>query len=136
MQTTATATPLTMVPPNQPQVRSLRGMIWRQFTRHQLAVVGMVVLLILLLGSLSVSWVSPYDPEKSSLREKSEPPSWTHPMGTDTLGRDMLTRLLYGGRISLTIGLLATVVGILIGTGVGALSGYFGGALDNILMRI
>jgi peptide/nickel transport system permease protein len=136
MHTTTTATPLAFVAPGQPKVRSLRSMVWRQFTRHQLAVAGAILLLLLVFGSITVSFISPYDPEKSSLRERFEPPSWAHPMGTDSLGRDMLTRLLYGGRISLTIGLLATVVGITIGTVIGALSGYYGSRMDNALMRV
>ena len=70
------------------------------------------------------------------MRERREPPSLTHPMGTDTLGRDMMTRLFYGGRISLTIGLLATLLGVTIGTVIGALAGYYGGTTDNLLMRL
>lgn len=115
--------------------RSMRSIVWHQFRRHQMAMVGTVVLLLLVLGAL-LAPLSPYDPETSSLREKDEPPSLLHPMGTDSLGRDMLTRLLYGGRISLTIGLLATAVGIAIGTTMGALSGFYGGQVDNVLMRI
>ncbi|MCB0063570.1 MAG: ABC transporter permease [Caldilineaceae bacterium] len=115
--------------------RSMRSIIWHQFRRHQMAMVGSVVLLLLVLGAL-LAPLSPYDPEKSSLREKDEPPSLYHPMGTDSLGRDMLTRLLYGGRISLTIGLLATALGITIGTTIGALAGFYGGYTDNFLMRI
>jgi peptide/nickel transport system permease protein len=70
------------------------------------------------------------------MRERRQPPSIEHPMGTDTLGRDMLTRILYGGRISLSIGLMATVVGVAIGTLIGSMSGFYGGATDNVLMRI
>lgn len=113
----------------------MRSIIWNQFRRHQMAVVGSVVLLILVLGAI-LAPLSPYDPEKSNLRARDEPPSLQHPMGTDSLGRDMLTRLLYGGRISLTIGLFATTLGIAIGTTIGALAGFYGGMLDNILMRV
>jgi peptide/nickel transport system permease protein len=111
-------------------------MIWRQFRRHRMALVGLFVLAALVIGSASVSFVSPYDPEKSSMRERREPPSLAHPMGTDTLGRDMMTRLLYGGRISLSIGLLATLLGVTIGTFIGAIAGYYGGTVDNLLMRL
>jgi len=113
----------------------MRSIIWHQFRRHQMAMVGTVVLLFLVLGSI-LAPLSPYDPETSSLHEKDEPPSLLHPMGTDSLGRDMLTRLLYGGRISLTIGLLATTLGITIGTTIGAFAGFYGGNADNVLMRI
>ncbi len=129
-------TTLTLAPAAQTRERSMRSLVWRQFRRHHMAMIGTVLLLVLILGSLLVPLISPYDPEKSSMRERREAPSLAHPMGTDTLGRDILTRLLYGGRISLTIGLLATAVGIAIGTVIGALAGYYGGMVDNILMRI
>jgi peptide/nickel transport system permease protein len=132
----ATANTLTLAPTSATQERTMRSLIWRQFRRHHMAMLGTAVLLVLILGALLVPVLSPYDPEKSSMRERRDPPSWSHPMGTDTLGRDILTRLLYGGRISLTIGLLATAVGIAIGTMLGALAGYYGGMVDNILMRI
>ncbi|MEZ4584441.1 MAG: hypothetical protein R3A10_22890, partial [Caldilineaceae bacterium] len=93
---TTTASPLELSGTNVKE-RTMRGMIWRQFRRHRMALVGLLVLAGLVLGSVSVSVVSPYDPEKSSMRERREPPSLTHPMGTDTLGRDMMTRLFYGG---------------------------------------
>lgn len=130
---TTTASPLALASSARPE-RSMRSIIWKQFRRHQMAMVGSVVLFLLVLGAL-LAPLSPYDPEKSSLRERDEPPSLIHPMGTDSLGRDMLTRLLYGGRISLTIGLLATTLGIVIGTTIGALAGFYGGMTDNVLMR-
>jgi len=115
--------------------RTMRSIIWNQFRRHTMAMVGTVVLFVLIFGSLSISAISPYSPEKSSMRERREAPSLVHPMGTDTLGRDVLTRIMYGGRISLSIGLMATILGVTIGTVIGALSGYYGGAVDNLLMR-
>lgn len=124
------------------QERTLRGVVWRQFRRHQMALLGTVVLAVLVLGSIFVEVISPYEPELDSFAARREamaqrdlPPSLAHPMGTDSLGRDMMTRLFYGGRISLTIGLLATVLGIGLGTLVGATAGYYGGATDNVLMR-
>ncbi len=116
--------------------RSLRSIMWNQFRRHQMAMVGTVVLALLIFGSIFVGVLSPYSPTESSIRERRQPPSLTHPMGTDTLGRDILTRLLYGGRVSLSIGLAATVVGITIGTLVGSLAGYYGGRVDDFLMRL
>ncbi len=115
--------------------RTMRSIIWNQFRRHTMAMVGLIVLFVLIFGALSISAISPYSPEKSSMRERREAPSLVHPMGTDTLGRDVLTRIMYGGRISLSIGLMATVLGVTIGTVIGALSGYYGGAVDNLLMR-
>ena len=130
-----TDAPVEMLTGNQKE-RSMRGLIWSQFRRHHMAVAGVFVLSLLIFGAVFVSVLSPYDPEKSSMREKRQPPSLAHPMGTDTLGRDMMTRLMYGGRISLTIGLMATVLGVTIGTLIGACSGYYGGAVDNGLMRV
>lgn len=127
---------LTLAPAAADPPRAGRGWGRQPFRRHAMALLGAGVLLLLILGALLAPVLSPYDPEKSSLRERRAPPSWSHPMGTDTLGRDVLTRLLYGGRISLTIGVLATAVGIALGTLIGALAGYYGGAVDGLLMRL
>ncbi len=118
-----------------PEQRTLGGIVWRQFRRHQMAVAASIILLILILGSAFVSYLSPYDAVSSNFRERYLSPSLVHPMGTDDLGRDMLTRLFYGGRISLAIGLMATIVAITIGTTVGAIAGFYGGSIDNVLMR-
>jgi peptide/nickel transport system permease protein len=110
-------------------------MIWRRFRSHPGAIASSAVLLTLLLAVILVGF-SPYDPERSNLAHKLEPPSLEHPFGTDPLGRDLLTRVLYGGRISMTVGFMVVVVTLLIGIPVGAVSGYFGGWIDNVLMRI
>jgi len=94
-------------------------------------VVFVVIVIAVLLAPLS-----PYDPETSTLQERFQPPSWTHPMGTDALGRDLLTRVLYGGRVSLTVGLLVVGITLTLGVTVGALAGYWGGIMDSVLMRI
>jgi peptide/nickel transport system permease protein len=114
---------------------SLATTVLRRFRRHPGAVGGSIVF-ILLLGAILLAFLSPYDPETSSIAERLQPPSWAHPMGTDSLGRDLLTRVLYGGRISLTVGLMVVAITITVGVTVGAVSGYFGGWLDNVLMRI
>ena len=113
---------------------SLTAIIWRRFRRHPGAMVGAVVLGILVL-SVILAGLSPYDPEKSDIGVKLQGPSWEHPFGTDPLGRDMLTRVLYGGRISLRVGLMAMTIVLVIGIPVGAVAGYFGGWVDNVLMR-
>jgi peptide/nickel transport system permease protein len=97
--------------------------------------VGSLVLLILVLAVL-LAPLSPYDPEKSRIQERFQPPSWQHPMGTDPLGRDLLTRILYGGRISMTVGVLVVGITLTLGVTVGAIAGYAGGFLDHLLMRI
>jgi peptide/nickel transport system permease protein len=114
---------------------SMSRLIWRRFRRHPGAVAGAVILTVLVLSVILVG-LSPYDPEVSDVRNRLQPPSLAHPFGTDALGRDLLTRVLYGGRISLTVGLLVVIIMLLIGVPVGAVAGFFGGRVDNILMRI
>ena len=114
---------------------SMSSIIWKRFRKHPGAIVGVVVLLILILAVIFVP-LSPYDPEVSSMSERLQPPSLVHPMGTDALGRDLMTRVLYGGRVSLTVGLLVVVISLSIGVPTGALAGYYGGWLDSVLMRI
>jgi peptide/nickel transport system permease protein len=79
--------------------------------------------------------LSPYDPEASDIANRLQPPSLEHPFGTDPLGRDLLTRCLYGGRVSLSVGFMVVIITLVIGIPVGALAGYFGGWVDNVLMR-
>lgn len=106
----------------------------RRFRRNRLAVAGAVVFLVIVLAVLFAG-LSPHDPDDIDLRGRFLAPSLAHPFGTDDLGRDILTRVLYGGRISLVVGLLSMTLSVSIGTLVGALAGYFRGALDSLLMR-
>ncbi|MEM7117781.1 MAG: ABC transporter permease [Chloroflexota bacterium] len=115
--------------------QSMTSIIWGRFRRHPAALISTAVLTLLILSVILVSF-SPYDPNASDITSRLQPPSWEHPMGTDQLGRDMLTRILYGGRISMTVAALVVIITLLVGIPVGAISGYFGGAIDNILMRI
>jgi len=114
--------------------RTMSRMVWERFRRHPAAIISSVVLLLLLLSVIFVSF-SPYDPTASDILNRLQPPSWSHPMGTDPLGRDQLTRVLYGGRISMTVALLVVIITLIIGIPIGAISGYFGGWIDNVLMR-
>ena len=100
---------------NQRSHESMTVAVWRRFRKHPGALVGTILL---------------------TLQSKLQPPSWQHPFGTDSLGRDMLTRVLYGGRISLFVGLMVVIITLVIGVPVGAIAGYFGGWIDNLLMRI
>lgn len=109
--------------------------VWKRFRRHPGAMGGAIVLFLMVLAVLFAP-LSPYDPELSSMEERYQPPSLRHPMGTDALGRDLFTRVLYGGRISLTVGLLVVAISLAIGVPVGALAGFYGGRLDGVLMRI
>lgn len=108
---------------------------WQQFIRHPGAVAGSVVLILVVLASV-FSFLSPHDSEASDIQNRLQPPSWQHPMGTDPLGRDVLTRVLYGGRISLFVAAMTVVITLVIGVPIGALAGYCGGWVDNVLMRI
>lgn len=109
---------------------------WRRFRQHRLAAVGLVLLAGVVLMSLVGPLLSPYEADKSDLLNQLEAPSRAHWMGTDELGRDLLTRIMYGGRVSLAIGLLAMLVSMVIGVAVGAIAGFYGGMIDNVLMRL
>ena len=117
------------------QAVDLAQNVWKRFRRHRGAIVGMILFAGLALLCI-LAPLSPYDPEKSNLAEKFQPPSAAHWLGTDALGRDLFTRIIYGGRISLAVGGIAVAISLLIGVPIGALAGYYGGTLDSILMRI
>ncbi len=107
----------------------------RRFSKHPGAIAGSVILAILVLA-ISLGAFSPYSPVNSNVVDRLQPPSFQHPMGTDALGRDLLTRILYGGQISLEVGLMVVAITLVIGVTLGAVAGYAGGWIDNILMRI
>ena len=112
--------------------------MWRRFLRHRLAVASLLTLAALALASLSAPLVERalgIDANAADLFLRMQPPSAEHPLGTDELGRDVLCRLLYGGRVSLGVGLAAAVLSAIIGTAIGLLAGYSGGLVDRILMR-
>lgn len=115
---------------------TLRELFWRRFRRHKMALFGLITLLLLVLYSLggtlffSEAYANHTDTTKRLL-----PPSREHPFGTDTVGRDILARTIYGGQISLLIGLTAVLVEVVVGVTIGALAGYYGGWLDSFLMR-
>jgi len=111
-------------------------LIWYRFSRHKLAMISLVFLIIMSLASIAAPWIAPYDYQESDLSQSLRPPSMTHFMGTDRLGRDIFSRVLWGGRISLSVGFVAAGVAVLVGTLVGATAGYFGGWVDDFLMRV
>jgi peptide/nickel transport system permease protein len=114
---------------------TMTSLAWRRFRRHPGAVASAIVLILLVLA-VSFAHLSPYDPEKSDIRNKFQPPSLEHPFGTDGLGRDLFTRILYGGRVSLSVGLMVVCITLSIGVPIGSIAGFYGGWIDNILMRI
>ncbi|MGH7264843.1 MAG: ABC transporter permease [Candidatus Rokuibacteriota bacterium] len=108
---------------------------WQRFRRHRAALVGLGLLVALLALALAAPLLTPYDPERQNLSRVLRPASGEHPLGTDHLGRDMLARLLYGGRLSLVIGFLAVGVGLAVGVPLGAISGFQGGRTDLVVQR-
>lgn len=116
--------------------RSLWGNAWGQFRRHKLAMAGLVVFVIMILATFVGNTIYGRDPNAIDFMVSAQGPSAAHPMGTDDLGRDILARVLWGGRISLAVGLIAALVAIVLGTLVGAVAGFFGGLADTLLMRL
>lgn len=108
----------------------------RKFMSNRLAVIGLVVFSIILLASVFAPLLTPWDPTKINLRAMLQSPSWEHWLGTDKTGRDVFARVLYGGRISILVGLGSAVVSAIIGVIVGCYAGYVGGWFDSICMRI
>jgi peptide/nickel transport system permease protein len=109
---------------------------WFKIRRNPLTLFGFVLLLAILLLSVCAPLISPYDPTKINITERFSPPSAEHWFGTDEVGRDIFTRILYGARLSLGVGVAVVVAAGLTGTVIGAISGYFGGRIDQVIMRI
>jgi peptide/nickel transport system permease protein len=115
---------------------SLRQEAWRRFRRHRLAMLGAAVLAVMAVATMGGPWVYRVPIDEIDFKAKLQGPSGAHPLGTDDLGQDLLARMLYGGRISLAVGVAAMVVAISVGTLVGAVAGQLAGATDNALMRV
>lgn len=109
----------------------------RRFFRHRLAVAGLIFIVLLTVVTFPLAGlVAPVPPEKMDLVAIRQPPSLEHPLGTDAIGRDVLSRTVYGGRVSLAVGLFAVLIFMTIGTTLGGLAGYYGGQTDAIIMRV
>jgi peptide/nickel transport system permease protein len=115
--------------------RSDAAAAWRRFTSSPSAVIGLAILALILVAAVAAPLLAPYDPLAIS-RDRLQPPGLAHLMGTDNLGKDVFSGILYGARITLIIGVLAGLTSLGIGLIVGALSGYYGGAVDSVLMRL
>ena len=116
--------------------KSLWQETWRRFRRHRLAIVGACVLAVMVAAVLVGPLVYRVPINDIDFKAKLKGPSWAHPLGTDDLGQDLLARMLYGGRISLAVGVAAMLIAISVGTAVGAVAGHAGGWMDHSLMRI
>ncbi len=108
----------------------------KKFFRSKVAILAMIILSVLIIAVIFAPYLTPYSPEQLNPGNANKPPSSEHLLGTDYLGRDYLTRVLYGGRISLQVGLFAVCITVTIGTLVGGIAGYYGGKIDIFLMRI
>ena len=117
------------------QEENMTLVILRRFFKHKLAGVAVAILLLLIVAS-ALAGLNPYNPTDQNPTNKLQDPNGEHWFGTDELGRDVFSRILHGGRVSLAVGLISTLLSIFVGVVVGALSGYFGGWTDSILMRI
>ena len=109
---------------------------WSRLKGNRMAISGLILVLVLFAVALFAPWLAPYDPLSINLKEVLRPPSPAHYLGTDTLGRDVLSRIIFGARISLLVGFVAVGIATLIGLFIGALAGYYGGWVDSALMRL
>jgi peptide/nickel transport system permease protein len=115
---------------------SPRKILWRRFTRNKIAVAGLCILVFLVLISAAAPLLTTKNPETINLMNKETAPSAEHLLGTDSLGRDIYARLLYGGRVSMLVGIVATAIQLCIGVTLGSIAGYTGGKIDSLIMRL
>ncbi len=119
----------------QPKPQSPARIFWRRFTANWRAIIAAIVLGLIVLGVILAPLLTPYERDAQNLRSRFQPPSAAHWMGTDDLGRDLFTRVLYAGRASLAVGGLSVLVSLIVGVTIGLVSGYFGGWIDSSLSR-
>lgn len=113
----------------------LAKIIWARFSRNKLSLTGAAIVIALISAALLAAVISPYDPMTINVHNVLSPPSLKHLFGTDDLGRDVLSRIIWGSRVSLSVGIVAVGLAILIGIIIGSIAGYYGGFIDAILMR-
>jgi peptide/nickel transport system permease protein len=116
--------------------KSLQALAWQQLLRKKTAVLGMGIVGLLVLTAVMADVLAPYGPTTIFSQEAMSPPSWEHPMGTDLLGRDVLSRVIHGSRVSIYVGVFSLVLAIFLGIPLGIIAGFYGGAIDNLIMRI
>jgi ABC-type dipeptide/oligopeptide/nickel transport system permease subunit len=119
-----------------------RSRVWSKLVRNPAAIAGALVLLVVIVAALGADWLAPHDPAKQSLIRRFTPPVWqtggsaAYPLGTDQVGRDILSRMIHGARISLLVGTLAVVVSLLVGVTLGLVSGFRPGPIDTVIMTV
>lgn len=128
------------LPPNaakQPGRRSELLQAWQRFSANRMSLVGLGLIILLVLIAVFAPLIAPYDPIEDIFRGvRGVGPSWEHPFGYDHLGRDLLSRVIFGSRVALLVGLVATGISVLVGIVIGAVAGYFGGWVDTLLSRL
>jgi peptide/nickel transport system permease protein len=110
--------------------------VWRRLKRNRAAIVGGIIVLLFVATAILAPWLSPYPPNEGDLTKRLKAPDREHLLGTDPLGRDVLSRVIYGARISLQIQIVAVVIAMFVGTILGMVGGYYGGTFDNLIMRL
>jgi peptide/nickel transport system permease protein len=121
---------------HSPKSQSMLGIAWRQLRRNYVAMAALAIILGLFIVAIFAPLIAPYDPLKQNFRVALQPPSPAHPFGTDDVGRDILSRVIYGTRISLRVGLVSVAISGIFGVLLGLIAGYYGKWLDNTIMRI
>jgi peptide/nickel transport system permease protein len=114
----------------------LRTAVLSRLFKNKLVIIGTVIISVFILLAVLAPLLAPYQPNAQNIEQKLESPSWKHWMGTDEYGRDVFSRIIYGSRISISIGFVAVGISLLIGILLGAISGYFGGWVDQVIMRL
>jgi peptide/nickel transport system permease protein len=126
----------TLASPQSPKLISQGERALRTFTSNRTAVIGVVMILAIVFIALAAPLLAPHDPLSQSVRDRLAPPSADYPLGRDDKGRDILSRVIYGTRIALMVGLFSVLLGGALGTAIGVVAGYFGGKIDSALMRL
>ena len=114
------------------------GLWWilRDLFRRRSAQIGGLIVLLLILMAVLAPWLAPYDPYAINVKDRLQPPNWTHPFGTDDLGRDLFSRIIYGARTTIQTGVVVVFIAASLGSLIGLISGYYGGTVDLIIMRV
>lgn len=121
---------------NEKKSRGQFAMIMKSLKRNKMAMLGLIILVILVLVAIFADFLAPYSYEKQDLQNAFQSPSSEHIFGTDEFGRDILSRIIYGARISLMVGFISVGIALIIGSILGAIAGFYGGGLDNAIMRL
>ncbi len=132
MQNSLTLDAAQALPPQQSEIARM----WRTFMRNRAALVGLVLVLVITAIAIAAPLLAPHDPIIQAARERLTPPNALHPLGQDDYGRDLLSRIIYGARISLLVGVLSVAMGGVVGTVMGVVAGFKGGIIETILMRV